>query len=52
MALDRGMFGEAAMFNPMLTPITLARHGLEGKASTLPHEVVIFSVLFGLIMCG
>lgn len=50
MALDRGMFGEAAMLNPMLTPITLARHGLEGKATTLPYEVVIFSILFGLIM--
>ena len=50
MALERGYFGEIATYNPMLTPITLARHGLEGKASTLPHEVVIFSVLFGLIM--
>ena len=50
MALDRGMFGEAAMLNPMLTPITLARHGLEGKATTLPYEVVIFSILFGFIM--
>ena len=50
MALDRGIFGEAAMLNPMLTPITLARHGLEGKATTLPYEVVIFSILFGLIM--
>ena len=50
MALDRGMFGEAATFNPMLTPITLARHGLEGKATTLPYEVVTFSMLFGLVM--
>ena len=50
MALDRGMFGEARLFNPMLTPITLARHGLEGKVTTLPSEVVIFSILFVLTM--
>ncbi len=31
MALERGYFGEIATYNPMLTPITLARHGLEEK---------------------
>jgi ABC-type polysaccharide/polyol phosphate export permease len=40
MAVERGGFGELAMLNPMLTPITLARHGLEGKLTTLPIEVV------------
>ena len=48
MALERGSFGEAAVYNPMLTPITLARHGLEGKATTLPQEIVIFTVIFGV----
>lgn len=50
MALERGSFGEAAVYNPMLTPITLARHGLEGKATTLPQEIVIFTVIFGVLM--
>ena len=50
MALERGAFGEAAVFNPMLTPITLARHGLEGHATTLPSEIILFTFGFGCIM--
>lgn len=49
MALDRGGFGELAMLNPMLTPITLARHGLEGKLTTLPQEIIAFSIITGII---
>lgn len=49
MALDRGGFGELAMLNPMLTPITLARHGLEGKLTTLPLEIVAFSIITGVV---
>ena len=49
MALERGGFGEIAMLNPMLTPITLARHGLEGKLTTLPQEVIAFSIITGII---
>jgi lipopolysaccharide transport system permease protein len=49
MALDRGGFGELAMLNPMLTPITLARHGLEGKLTTLPQEVIAFSIITGVV---
>ncbi len=49
MALDRGGFGEIAMLNPMLTPITLARHGLEGKLTTLPPEVIAVSIMTGVI---
>lgn len=49
MALDRGGFGELAMLNPMLTPITLARHGLEGKLTTLPMEIVAFSIITGIV---
>ena len=49
MALERGGFGEIAMLNPMLTPITLARHGLEGKLTTLPQEVIAFSIMTGII---
>ena len=50
MALSRGSFGEIATYNPMLTPITLARHGLEGKATTLPSEIILMTLLFGISM--
>jgi len=50
MALERGGFGEIAMLNPMLTPITLARHGLEGKITTLPAEAIIFSLTTGVFL--
>lgn len=50
MALSRGYFGEIATYNPMLTPITLARHGLEGKATTLPSEIILMTLLFGIAM--
>lgn len=50
MALSRGYFGEIATYNPMLTPITLARHGLEGKATTLPSEIILMTLLFGISM--
>jgi len=50
MALERGVFGEAALYNPMLTPITLARHGLEGHATTLPTSLVLWTLGFGCIM--
>ncbi|EHR77356.1 MAG: lipopolysaccharide transport system permease protein [uncultured Candidatus Poseidoniales archaeon] len=49
MALERGMFGEAAVYNPMLTPITLARHGLEGHATTLPSSVIGLCIGFGIL---
>jgi ABC-type polysaccharide/polyol phosphate export permease len=49
MALERGIFGEVAVYNPMLTPITLARHGLEGHATTLPSTVIALCVGFGIL---
>ena len=49
MALSRGKFGEIAKYNPMLTPITLARHGLEGK-QTFPSEIILMTLLFGISM--
>ena len=50
MALERGNFGEIATYNPMLTPITLARHGLEGRVTTLPTEIIILTIIFGIVM--
>jgi len=50
MALNRGYFGEVATYNPMLTPITLARHGLDGNATTLPFEIIFMTISFGIVM--
>ena len=50
MALERGTFGELAVYNPMLTPITLARHGLEGHATTLPGEIILGTMAFIVVM--
>ena len=30
MALERGAIGEYVLFNPMVMPITMARHGIAG----------------------
>ena len=37
--MERGAWGEAALWNPMVVPITMVRHGLEGKRpSRLPDR--------------
>ncbi len=48
MALERGAWGEAALWNPMVVPITMVRHALEGKAVLLPEGIVLASVLASL----
>lgn len=48
MALERGAWGEAALWNPMVVPITMVRHALEGKAVVLPEGIVLASVLASL----
>lgn len=45
MALERGAWGEAALWNPMVVPITMVRHALEGKAVVLPEGIILASVL-------
>lgn len=50
MALDRGAFGEAVLFNPIVVPITMARHGLAGESLGIPFVGTIGSVSFALIM--
>ena len=44
MAKERGTWGELALWNPMVTPITMVRHGIEGKAVDLPIEIVGSSI--------
>ena len=50
MALERGELGMAAMWNPMTTPITMVRHGINGNLVHLP-TVAIFSFMIFFIFC-
>ena len=50
MALERGMFGELVLWNPMVVPITMARHGLMGKWPDIPLNSIIYSISFAVIM--
>ena len=44
MAMERGSWGEAALWNPMVLPITMVRHGIEGKMVDLPLEIILTSI--------
>ena len=54
MVKERGTWGELALWNPMVTPITMVRHGIEGKAVDLPIEIVGSSIasIFLLYLIG
>ena len=41
---------EAALWNPMVLPITMVRHGLEGKIVDLPSAVIASSVVVSIMM--
>ena len=45
MAMERGAWGEAALWNPMVVPITMVRHGLEGKTVDLPIGIITASIV-------
>ena len=49
MAMERGAWGEAALWNPMVVPITVVRHGLEGKTVDLPIEIIMASVVASIM---
>lgn len=49
MALERGV-GQVVLWNPMVAPITIARHGLSGKWPDLPFEALLWSFGFALLM--
>ncbi len=44
MALERGVYGDIVLWNPMVAPITMARHGLIGKWPDIPLEWIFYSV--------
>ena len=49
MAMERGVWGEAALWNPMVVPITMVRHGLEGKTVELPNGIIVASVVASIV---
>lgn len=44
MALERGIYGEVVLWNPMVVPITMARHGLMGKWPDMPFNSILYSI--------
>ena len=48
--MERGAWGEAALWNPMVVPITMVRHGLEGKTVELPYDIIAASIIFSIIL--
>jgi ABC-type polysaccharide/polyol phosphate export permease len=50
MALSRGAMGEVVLFNPMVVPLTMARHGIAGESIGIPWAGVLGSLGFGIIM--
>ncbi|MDB9834844.1 ABC transporter permease [Candidatus Poseidoniaceae archaeon] len=50
MAMERGVFGEIVMWNPMVVPITIARHGLMGKWPDIPIEWIAYSLGVTLLL--
>jgi lipopolysaccharide transport system permease protein len=51
MALERGTFSSTLLsLNPMVTPITIARHGFAGHSTTLPIFSIVYCISFALIM--
>jgi ABC-2 type transport system permease protein len=50
MALERGAFGEMVLYNPMVVPLTMARHGIAGESIGIPMAGILGSLGFGIIM--
>lgn len=50
MAMERGAWGEGALWNPMVVPITMVRHGLEGKIVDLPSHIIASSIITAFAM--
>ncbi|MDA8805257.1 ABC transporter permease [Euryarchaeota archaeon] len=48
MALERGVFGEIVLWNPMVAPITMARHGLIGKWPEIPLHSIAYCLAFAI----
>lgn len=50
MALERGAFGEMVLYNPMVVPLTMARHGIAGESIGIPMTGILGSIGFGVVM--
>lgn len=50
MALERGAFGEMVLYNPMVVPLTMARHGIAGESIGIPLVGILGSIGFGIAM--
>jgi ABC-type polysaccharide/polyol phosphate export permease len=50
MALERGAFGEMVLYNPMVVPLTMARHGIAGESIGIPWAGILGSLGFGVVM--
>jgi len=50
MALERGVFGEMVLYNPMVVPLTMARHGIAGESIGIPWAGILGSLGFGVVM--
>lgn len=50
MALERGAFGEMVLYNPMVVPLTMARHGIAGENIGIPLTGILGSIGFGISM--
>ena len=50
MALERGAFGEMVLYNPMVVPLTMVRHGIAGESIGIPWAGIVWSLGFGIVM--
>lgn len=50
MALERGSMGEMVLYNPMVVPLTMARHGIAGESIGIPWAGILGSIGFGIVM--
>ena len=50
MALERGTFGEMVLYNPMVVPLTMIRHGIAGESIGIPWAGILWSLGFGIVM--
>ena len=50
MALSRGAMGEVVLYNPMVVPLTMARHGIAGESIGIPWLGIIGSLGFGIVL--
>ena len=50
MAQARGAIGEMVLYNPVVVPLTMARHGVAGESLGIPLAGIVGSLGFGIVM--